>query len=73
MAKGPFRDRNLSVEGHHLGDRPFFADNIMVDVSCSADGANIRLDDCQNLAWWLQIHLSKNQLEVMLEKINRIA
>jgi hypothetical protein len=61
-------DMALQVEGRHLGNRPLFSSNIVSNISYDYDRITIRLDDKANLAWWLQIHLSKEQLKQILRE-----
>ena len=57
---------NLHVKGRHLGDKPLLSKNIVSDISIYPDGATIRLDDRENLAWWLEVYLTKDQLKSIL-------
>lgn len=58
------------VNGRHLGDKPLRRENIVSSVSFEPGiGSTIRLDDKENLEWWMEIHLTKAQLEEMLKGI----
>jgi hypothetical protein len=63
-------DNKIYVNGRHLGDKPLRRENIVSSVSFEPGiGSTIRLDDKENLEWWMEIHLTKAQLEEMLKGI----
>lgn len=63
---------DIYVNGRHLGSKPLRRENIVSDVHYEQGvGATIRLDDKENLAWWLEIHLTKEQLLEMLNEVER--
>jgi hypothetical protein len=60
----------IYVNGRHIGPKPLRRENIVSSVSGEQSiGVTIRLDDKENLEWWMEIHLTKEQLENMLTMI----
>jgi len=63
-------DNKIYVNGRHMGPKPLRRENIVSSVSFEPGvGSTIRLDDKENLEWWMEIHLTKLQLEKMLKEI----
>lgn len=51
-------------EGSNFDDNDYL-------VGMVGAGVTIRLDDKENLAWWLSIRLSKEELQEMLKEIEK--
>lgn len=54
----------MKVNGRHTKGN-FQKENIISDYSISEDGVTIRLDDKENLDWWLEVFISKEELKEM--------
>lgn len=68
--QGDSMDNKIYVNGRHMGPKPLRRKNIYSNISFEEGvGATIRLDDKENPEWWLEIHLTKEQLEEMLKEI----
>ena len=63
----------IRVEGRHLGNTTavFRPENIVVEPSCYADGVVLRLDDKENLAWWLSIDIPLAKLEELVAQAKK--
>lgn len=62
----------LLVNGRHLGDAPLHPKNIVSEFNVYADNVTLRLDDSENLAWWLQIDIPKEVLQKLLKEMEAI-
>ncbi len=60
----------LHVEGRHLDSfAQFKPKNIESTFSICEDSVTLRLDDKENLSWWLEIDLPKDVLVQLLKEI----
>lgn len=62
----------LLVNGRHLGNAPFRPQNIVSEFNVHADSVTLRLDDSENLAWWLQIYIPKEILQELLKEMEAV-
>lgn len=59
--------KNLLVNGRHLGEARFNRSNIVSGFSIHEDSVTLRLDDKENLAWWLEVDIPKEILQQLLK------
>lgn len=59
---------NLLVNGRHLGNKPFMSKNIESSFSIHENSVTLRLDDNENLAWWLEVDIPKEKLRELLNE-----
>jgi hypothetical protein len=68
---------DVFVEGRHASDGtgtapvpPLRNANMSVEVSCYKKDEAVRIDDAKNPAFWMQVTLTRRQLEAMLESMD---
>ncbi len=61
--------QEVEVKGRHLGNARLDPDKITFEFTVYEDAVTLRLDDENNLAWWLEITISKDQLEKLLQQM----
>lgn len=60
----------LLVKGRHLDHfARFDSRNIVSDFSVHENGVTLRLDDKENLAWWLEVDIPKDVLQRLLKDV----
>lgn len=60
---------NLLVNGRHLGNTRFDRSNILSEFYVHEDNVTLRLDDKENLAWWLEVDIPKEVLQQLLKEM----
>lgn len=60
----------LIVNGRHLEKfARFDPKNIETQFHVHSDSVTLRLDDCENLAWWVEVDIPKEVLENLLKEM----
>jgi hypothetical protein len=60
--------KTLHINGRHLEKfARFDPENIVSDFSIHEDSVTLRLDDKENLAWWLEVDIPKEVLQQLLK------
>lgn len=63
----------LHVNGRHLEKfASFDSKNIESQFYVHEDDVTLRLDDKENLSWWLEVNIPKEILENLLKQINNV-
>ena len=62
--------KNLIINGRHLDHfARFDPKNIISEFNVHEDSVTLRLDDKENLAWWLEVDIPKEVLQKLLEQM----
>lgn len=60
----------LLVNGRHLEHfARFDPQNITSDFMVHEDSVTLRLDDKENLSWWIEVDIPKSKLEELLKEM----